>query len=81
MRIAISILALLTASQASQAQVSFEDATRPVVRLEGDGPRAVTVNCPWERALIIRPSKEAPAAVLRCDEGGPGVTVDLKPRQ
>ncbi len=61
------------------AQEDMKDFLRPQVRLEDVGqPTEVLVNCPWNRALVIKPAKQAPAAVLKCDRNGPGTVIELK---
>jgi hypothetical protein len=50
---------------------------RPVVRLKSDGAETV-INCPWNQKLSLKISKEAPAAVAKCIDGGPGVEFDFR---
>ncbi len=71
--IKLLLLALLvTTTSAATAEISLNQVSRPTIRLNGDGQETL-LNCPWEKKLTIQLSKEAPAAVIKCIDGGPGV--------
>jgi hypothetical protein len=55
----------------------LKDLLRPVLRLEGNGAETV-INCPWGQKLSLKLSKEAPAAVAKCIDGGPGIDLDFR---
>jgi hypothetical protein len=61
---------------AANGQVPLKDLLRPVVRLKGDGAETV-INCPWEKKLSVSLSEEAPAAVVKCIDGGLGIDLDF----
>ncbi len=73
--VALSSLAI-TAIPAT-AQVSLDKLLQPTLRLKGNGQETL-VNCPWEKKLTIQLSKEAPAAVVKCTDGGPGVNLEFE---
>jgi hypothetical protein len=62
---------------AVSAQLELKDALRPVVRLKGGGAETV-INCPWDKKLSIKISRESAAAVMKCIDGGPGVELDFR---
>jgi len=62
---------------AASAQVDLKDLLRPAVRLKGDGVETV-INCPWSQKLSLKLSREAPAAIVKCIDGGSGVEFDFR---
>jgi hypothetical protein len=71
--IAIAITAIVAGVTAAFGLDFDVDSPRQVVRL--DAGERVLINCPARSLLTIQPSKEAPAAILKCADGGPGVTL------
>ncbi len=73
----IGVAIIVLGGTAAGAQVELKDLLRPVVRLRSDGAETV-VNCPWGSKLSLKLSREAPAAVVRGIEGGPGDAFDFR---
>jgi hypothetical protein len=76
-KIVIVVFGLGAAGAALASQLGTDTLLRPTLRLEANGPDTL-INCPWEKKLTIRLSKKAPAAVVKCIDGGPGIELDFR---
>jgi hypothetical protein len=57
---------------AASAEIDPRNVWLHAIDLDGDATDTI-LRCPWGKKLSIMASKEAPAAVVKCIDGGPGI--------
>jgi hypothetical protein len=58
--------------------VSIDETQHDMVSLKGEAKHGTLVNCAWDKKLSVDLATEAPVVILKCVDGGPGVTVGPK---